>query len=517
MMFSIILICSILFFGFCQPTFAEDDYTIPVGQDYVFTQCNYYDTWLVKDYTGYPGPWSGEMNPQLLGNNGASLSLMTNPGYAGRAFVEIGVKFQWDLHGLDWNKIKNWPIKVSVELSYTIKAEEAFSIGSSNAGLWVTGILDAGPIGFGAPVVGVNCIDWIGHATGDSGTRTKSYENKFTNNYMGQQLTLDNLGNRISILLHCQTWSNPPSEEFPGSKIYASGQVNITKIKIEFIHLSVLLIHGLNPLNTPVSTYWNKMISTLDDAGIEHHEFDYGFGYESPEIAASKLQKWIQDIKDTNDYSGQFDIICHSYGAMVSRWYMEQLGGAKDIRQWIGIAPVNHGAAITDSPDCDFPLKLSRIFDVIVELNPALRAMKTKSNQLSKLNYNLDKFDVNKWKSDTENRSRGVIYHVLVGLDFMTDCVNKDARGHLYHYRTDRGDKFVPLFQSQLQNVGTDCYPGVDHLSLPNNTEVVQRAYDYLMNPYLSPRDDYPKNKDPYDHPPSFLGAILHILLMPLH
>ena len=33
-------------------------------------------------------------------------SLRSDPGYAGTAFAEVGVEFQWDLKGYDWGRNK---------------------------------------------------------------------------------------------------------------------------------------------------------------------------------------------------------------------------------------------------------------------------------------------------------------------------------------------------------------------------------------------------------------------------
>jgi triacylglycerol esterase/lipase EstA (alpha/beta hydrolase family) len=52
--------------------------------------------------------------------------------------------------------------------------------------------------------------------------------------------------------------------------------------------------------------------------------------------------------KQQTGYFGKVDIICHSMGAVVSRWYIEKLDGRNTIRQWIGLAPPNHGSYIAN-------------------------------------------------------------------------------------------------------------------------------------------------------------------------
>lgn len=293
---------------------------------------------------------------------------------------------------------------------------------------------------------------------------------------------------------------------------YFQGWAKIKEIRITFT-TPVLLIHGLNPpvIGKPVDIYWKNLITALDAAGIKHHEFDYGTGLEKgPEGYAQDLQEWINGVRSQYDppYTGKFDIVCYSYGAMVSRWYMENEGGAKDIRQWIGIAPVNHGAAVADKPSID---PISYLGYLIPGDTPAIQAVKTKSDQLAVLNYKVGKFDIAKWKTSPETLASGVKYRVLAAVGHMTDCVNKDSRG-LYYFRTDRGDKWVPLFQSQLQNVGTDCFYGPDHITIINDPTVISRVITYLKYPDTLPLNNFPKSKDPYDHR-KIMTSPLHILL----
>jgi len=232
-MFPIIFLCSILFFGYCPPAFAEDAYIITVGQNQVFTQCNYHNTWFTPDYLpGYPEPWSGAISSRSEGNEGY-VSMQTNPGYAGRNFAEIGVQFQWDLNGYNWEEIKTWPVKVTIELSYAIQAQYILDTGSANAGVIIPGFLDPGQVqGSWGPVPGVNCLDWVGNETNNHGPNSGNMVLTFIKKSDGSVLTLDNLFNKVFVLAHCQSYSIPDTNGNTNS----SGQVNITKIKIEFIN-----------------------------------------------------------------------------------------------------------------------------------------------------------------------------------------------------------------------------------------------------------------------------------------
>ena len=92
------------------------------------------------------------------------LGIKPAPGYAGWNFFEIGVQFQWDLKGYNWEDIKDWPVKVTFELSYTIEAQYLLENGTSNVNLVVAGFLDPGEVeGYWNQIPGVNCLDAVGY------------------------------------------------------------------------------------------------------------------------------------------------------------------------------------------------------------------------------------------------------------------------------------------------------------------------------------------------------------------
>ncbi|HEY0196406.1 MAG TPA: hypothetical protein VGC02_02425 [Methanobacterium sp.] len=128
------------------------------------------------------------------------------------------------------------------------------------------------------------------------------------------------------------------------------GNVNSTLTETEPI--PVILIHGWRPMkegNTLVE--WNKMKLALDKEKIPYYEFDYLPATGDPYTYPNDLDKFVFDIRASTGYTGKFDIVCHSMGALVSRFYMARNENYKDIRQWIGIAPVNHGSALADLID----------------------------------------------------------------------------------------------------------------------------------------------------------------------
>lgn len=240
-MFLIVFLCSILFLGYCPAAFAEDPYIIPVGQNQVFTQCNYHETWFISDWIpGYPDPWSGTHSALSEGNE-AYVSMQTNPGYSGRNFAATGVQFQWDLKGYNWEEIKKCPVKVTIELSYTIQAQyELDKHTTANAIVLIAGFFGSGGHGFWQP--GVNCLDLVGNEKNNYGPNTATRVLTFTTKSDGSTLTLDNLFNKVFVTAHCQANSAPDSNGYCSSSAY----VNIKSIKIEFIRKTYGLFIGID-------------------------------------------------------------------------------------------------------------------------------------------------------------------------------------------------------------------------------------------------------------------------------
>ena len=205
-----------------------------------------------------------------------------------------------------------------------------------------------------------------------------------------------------------------------------------------------------------------------------------------PKILALDVQQAIANWKNnfldpftgTYGYKGKFDIVCHSMGAITSRWYMQKLAfGLHDIEKWIGIAPVIHGAG-----EADFPHLLIQYFAYFFNIKSGgdeegIKAMETDSDTLSQLNYNLPHFNGCIWRRQNEILSPNVIHKVIVGiksivqnqtttlaantyLNYLDGNGSNPLNCSVYHYETYWGDGWVPIIQGTFfdNNVGTDCF-----------------------------------------------------------
>jgi triacylglycerol esterase/lipase EstA (alpha/beta hydrolase family) len=65
------------------------------------------------------------------------------------------------------------------------------------------------------------------------------------------------------------------------------------------------------------------------------------------EIAASagQLAQFVGLVLAAT-HASQVDIVGHSQGGMMPRYYMKFLGGAKDVHMLVGLAPSNHGTTV---------------------------------------------------------------------------------------------------------------------------------------------------------------------------
>jgi triacylglycerol esterase/lipase EstA (alpha/beta hydrolase family) len=76
--------------------------------------------------------------------------------------------------------------------------------------------------------------------------------------------------------------------------------------------------------------------------------FAYDFrdnGFESNEAAAAGLSSFVDRVLAATGAT-QVDVVGHSQGGMMPRYYLKFLGGAPKVHTLIGISPVNHGTTL---------------------------------------------------------------------------------------------------------------------------------------------------------------------------
>ncbi|MEV0600177.1 triacylglycerol lipase [Streptomyces sp. NPDC050315] len=109
----------------------------------------------------------------------------------------------------------------------------------------------------------------------------------------------------------------------------------------------VVLVHGTFG---NAETYWLTVAPVLAAAGYSVFRLDYGadpriplvHGIASMEESAEELAAYVDRVLESTG-AEKVDIIGHSQGGMLPRYYLKYLGGAAKVHHLIGLAPNNHG------------------------------------------------------------------------------------------------------------------------------------------------------------------------------
>ena len=90
-----------------------------------------------------------------------------------------------------------------------------------------------------------------------------------------------------------------------------------------------------------------KLSTEIMDAGFCVFSLDYGNrGLEEISRSAKQLKTFTQRVLRATG-AKKVSMVGHSQGGMMPRYYIKFLGGAKHVDDLVGIAPSNHGTALT--------------------------------------------------------------------------------------------------------------------------------------------------------------------------
>ncbi|MDQ0747400.1 triacylglycerol esterase/lipase EstA (alpha/beta hydrolase family) [Streptomyces africanus] len=150
----------------------------------------------------------------------------------------------------------------------------------------------------------------------------------------------------------------------------------------------VVLVHGT--LGNSVDN-WLGLAPYLEVRGYCVFSLDYGqlegvpffHGLGSVEKSAAQLRDFVDRVLAATG-AAETDIVGHSQGGMMPRWYLRFLGGAAKVNALVGIAPSNHGT------DLNGFTHLLPYFpgagDLLAKSTPALADQVTGSDFLKRLN-----------------------------------------------------------------------------------------------------------------------------------
>ena len=113
----------------------------------------------------------------------------------------------------------------------------------------------------------------------------------------------------------------------------------------------VVLVHG-TLANAAFS--WQAISPELANAGYCVFALNYGkngsslgrfYGLTDIASSAAELKTFVDQVL-ASTHAAKVDIIGHSQGGMMPRYYIKNLGGAAKVHTLIGLAPSNHGTTV---------------------------------------------------------------------------------------------------------------------------------------------------------------------------
>ncbi len=117
----------------------------------------------------------------------------------------------------------------------------------------------------------------------------------------------------------------------------------------------VILVHGTLE---NMADNWGALSPMLANAGYCVYAFNYGaytssalggtgvfYGLDDIATSAAQLSTEVDTVLSSTGAS-QVDIVGHSQGGMMPRYYLDKLGGAAKVHMLVGLAPSNHGTTL---------------------------------------------------------------------------------------------------------------------------------------------------------------------------
>lgn len=113
----------------------------------------------------------------------------------------------------------------------------------------------------------------------------------------------------------------------------------------------VVLVHGT--LGNSVDN-WLSLAPYLEDRGYCVYSLDYGqlpgvplfHGLGPIDKSAAQLSAFVDKVLAATG-AAKADLVGHSQGGMMPRYYLKFLGGAAKVNALVGLAPDNHGAGLS--------------------------------------------------------------------------------------------------------------------------------------------------------------------------
>ncbi|MFF1378862.1 esterase/lipase family protein [Streptomyces sp. NPDC058308] len=106
-------------------------------------------------------------------------------------------------------------------------------------------------------------------------------------------------------------------------------------------HRPVVFVHGYNA----DPGVWGSLRQDLTSAGYDESEL-FSWGYDTSrsvnEDLAGQLAAYVAQVRARTG-ADRVDLVAHSFGSLVTRWYVKYGGGAPAVAHWASLAGPNHG------------------------------------------------------------------------------------------------------------------------------------------------------------------------------
>lgn len=114
----------------------------------------------------------------------------------------------------------------------------------------------------------------------------------------------------------------------------------------------VVLVHGTF---ADMSNSWQAISPLLKNNGYCVFALNYGdyngsgaigvYGVDDIPTSAGELNAFVDKVRAATG-AAEVDLVGHSQGGMMPRYYLKHLGGASEVRALVGLSPSNHGTTL---------------------------------------------------------------------------------------------------------------------------------------------------------------------------
>ncbi|MFJ5550533.1 esterase/lipase family protein [Streptomyces sp. NPDC093225] len=105
----------------------------------------------------------------------------------------------------------------------------------------------------------------------------------------------------------------------------------------------VVFVHGYNA----DPGVWGPLRGRLETAGYTDAEL-FSWGYDTHqsvnEVLSGRLSSYVDQVRRQTG-AARVDLVSHSFGSLVTRWYAKFGGGTATVGHWVSLAGPNHGTS----------------------------------------------------------------------------------------------------------------------------------------------------------------------------